>query len=65
MNDGKAVRTWRITFDGAGKGAFMWFNPWLEVPMVRDLTDGERSVRLDRSVSVSVFDSNLDLFDDV
>ena len=44
---------------------FMWFDPAVEVPMVKDLTDGERSVRLDRSVRVTVSETNMELFDDV
>ena len=61
----KPVRTWRITFDGAGTGAFMWFDPRTEVPLLRDLTDNEHSVRLDRSVRVTEHEFNMELFDDV
>ena len=47
----KIVRAWRIS--GDDQGAHMFFHPDREVPMLRDLTADEVSVRVDRMGSVS------------
>ena len=46
------IRMWRIS-RAAPFGLHLWFDPDLEVPSLRDLTDEEKSVRLDMPISVS------------
>jgi len=48
----KKIRDWRLS-QAEPHGLLVWFDPYREDIMLRDLTDEERSVRLDTQVSVS------------
>ncbi len=59
----KPVRLWRISRPDQGPGLFVWFDPEVERLTLRDLTEDEKSVTLDKlgSVSGSIRSDQLEL----
>ncbi len=49
----KAIRMWRCFRTRGQSGLHVWFDPSEEVLTLRDLTDEEKSVTLDKRSSVS------------
>ncbi len=54
------ARGWRICRDSTG--FYMYFDPRIEVPMVRGLTEEEKADILDRYGSVSALDEDEDTY---
>ena len=52
------VRAWRCSPAGDGRGVLVWFDPYLEDPSIRELTEEEKAIRLDRYGSVSALDED-------
>ncbi len=51
--DSKPLRNWRVMRPDSGPGLFVWFDPDTELLTLRDLTEDEKSVTLDKLGSVS------------
>ncbi len=49
----KPLRGWRMSKPELGPGLFVWFDPETEGLTLRDLTEDEMSVNLDKQCSVS------------
>jgi len=67
----KPIRAWRVSWCDSQPGVSVYYDPREEVLELRDLTEDEKSVRLDMPVSVSgligsddfpdLFDNQIDL----
>ena len=49
----KEIRTWRVFSTPGQPGVHVWFDPRTEILTLRDLTEVEKSVTLDKRRSVS------------
>ena len=53
MDQEKPIRIWRISVPDQGPGLFVWFDPENERLSLRDLSEDEKVVTLDKLSSVS------------
>ena len=54
----KPLRDWRIMQIEGQHGLFVWFDPFLERLILRDLTEDDQDATLDSVVSVSGLDED-------